>query len=164
MTLRDLLIQKLNALYDIEHNLLKALAKLAKAAHNKELTKVFLEHLTETKTHVKRLEEAHRILGVKPKKLKSDGVRGIAKDAQFVIEKVKPVEARSVGLAKAARYAEHFEIAGYMSAIEWASELGEDEVATLLSQTLEEEKNADQKLEEVGKSLDKALLKTETKE
>lgn len=156
--LKDLLIQKLQALYDIEQELVKALPKLAKAATDSELKKAFSDHLKETKNHAKRLEEAFGILGIRPKKLKCEGIRGIAEDAAWVIKNVKGEEALDTNLAAAARYAEHYEMAGYLAAKGWAEALDESYIEELLTSTLEEEENADEALEEISKTLSEELL------
>ncbi len=158
MDLRALLIQKVNALYDIESELVKALPKMAKAASSPDLQKGFEEHLEETKNQVRRLEEIHRILGEKPKKLKAEGIRGLVKDGEWVIKNVAPKEAMNANLARAAQYVEHYEMAGYMAAIDWAETLGEAEVVDLLNDTLEEEIAADDKLAMVGGEIDQNLI------
>jgi ferritin-like metal-binding protein YciE len=158
MNLKDLLVTKLCVLYDVEHALVKALPKMAKAATNSELKKGFNDHLTETKNHVTRLEKAFSILDVPPKKTKSEAIRGIIEDGEWVIKNVKPENALDANLARAAQYAEHYEIAGYFAAISWAKELGEDQVADLLEETLEEEKKGDKTLNEVGEKIQKEIL------
>jgi ferritin-like metal-binding protein YciE len=157
MDLNDLLVQKINALYDIENELVKALPKMAKAASNKDLKKGFTDHLAETKNHVRRLEQIHKLLGVRPKKLKAEGIRGLIKDGEWVMKNVKPKEAMDANLVRAAQYVEHYEMAGYMGAIDWASTLGELEVANLLTRTIEEEIAADQKLSKIGDMIDKKI-------
>ena len=154
MGLRELFIQKINVLYDIESELVKALPAMAKAASDPELKEGFEGHLEETKNQVARLEQIHEILGEKPKKLKAEGIRGIIEDGKWVIKNVKPKAALDANLARAAQYAEHYEIAGYLAAITWAKTLGETEVAELLDETLQEEIAADQKLDMAGNQLD----------
>jgi ferritin-like metal-binding protein YciE len=156
--LKDLLISKISALYDIENVLVKALPKLAKAARNAELKEGFETHLAETKNHVQRLEKAFSLLDTPAKKLKCEGIRGIVEDGEWVIKNIKPETALDANLARAAQYAEHYEIAGYMGAISWAKELGEDEVASLLTETLEEEKEADKTLDKAGEKLQKEIV------
>ena len=156
--LKDLLIQKLNALYDIELAIVKALPKMVKAASAKDLKDGFAMHLAETKEHVKRLEEAHELLGVKAKKLKSEAIRGLITDGEWVIKNVKPKEALDVNLIRAAQYIEHYEIAGYNGAIAWASTLGENKVAALLRQTLKEEISCDKSLDMGGEMLDGKIV------
>jgi ferritin-like metal-binding protein YciE len=150
--LHELLILKLQALYDVEQELVKALPKLAKAASSDELRVAFEEHLEETEGHVERLEKAFMHLDMEPKKEKVAGIRGIAEDGSWVIKNVKDDAARDAALIAAAQYAEHFEIAGYGSAREWARLMGHTEVEDLLSQTLAEEEAANQKLTELAES------------
>ncbi len=150
--LKDLLVLKTKALYDIEQEIVKALPKMAKAAMNKKLKAGFKEHLAQTKEHVRRLESVFKLLGVKAGKTKVEAIRGLVKDGAWVIKNVKPEEARDANLVAAAQYVEHYEMAGYGSAREWAGELGEKEVAKLLEATLEEEKETDEKLNDLAMS------------
>jgi ferritin-like metal-binding protein YciE len=149
--LHELLILKLQSLYDIEVELTKALPKLAKAATSDELTEAFESHLMETKGHVTRLEEAMRLLDVEPRKEKVAGIRGIAEDGDWVAGHTSPM-ARDAALIAAAQYAEHYEIAGYGSAREWAAMMDHQEVADLLETTLNEEEAANEKLSELAHS------------
>ncbi|MES2223580.1 MAG: DUF892 family protein [Patescibacteria group bacterium] len=149
--LQALLITKLSVLLDIEQELIKALPKLAKAATDKDLKNGFTTHLEETKGHAKRLEQIFTLLGAKPERsMKSAGIRGIIEDGGWVIKNVKPKEALDANLIAAASYAEHYEMAGYMSALIWAEELGFSEVSELLEANLKEEVMADEKLVKLG--------------
>ncbi len=158
LTLRELLIKKINALYDIECQLVKALPKMAKAATDQKLKETFRNHLAETRTHANRLEQVHKKLGVKPKKLKCDGIRGIIADGEWVVKNIHPNEARDANLARAAQYTEHYEMAGYLAAIAWASALDEYDIVSILNETLKEEQNADKTLDDVGVELDKKII------
>lgn len=144
--LKDLLVHKLKALYDIENELVKALPKMAKNASDSKLKQGFKDHLKETRGQVKRLKDAFKLLKVKPAKTKVEAIRGLAKDADWVMKNIKPKGALDANLIAAARYVEHYEIAGYTSARDWAAELGEPEIVDLLSETLEEEQLTDEKL------------------
>jgi ferritin-like metal-binding protein YciE len=148
-SLHELLVLKLQSLYDIETQLTLALPKLAAAATSDELKDAFESHLAETKVHVTRLEEAMRLLSVEPKQEKTAGIRGIASDGDWVAGHTTPV-ARDAGLIAAAQYAEHYEIAGYTSAREWAAMMDHQEVADLLDTTLLEEHAAQEKLAELA--------------
>ena len=151
MSLYDLLITKLSVLYDVESQLVKALPKLAKAATDKDLVKCFNSHLEETKNHIRRLDDAFNVLGESPKKsMKSAAIRGIIDDSSWVIRNVEPDAALDANLIAAASYAEHYEMAGYKSAREWAKEMGYTEVEELMGRTLEEEIAADMKLSELA--------------
>jgi ferritin-like metal-binding protein YciE len=147
--LRELLVLKLQSLYDIEAELVKALPKLAKAAASYELKEAFESHLQETKGHVARLEEAMHLLDVKPKKEKVQGIRGIAEDGDWVAGHTT-AQARDAALIAAAQYAEHYEMAGYTAAREWAAMMDHQEVADLLDSTLLEEQAASEKLAELA--------------
>ncbi len=150
MSLQDLFLVKIQALYDIENELIKALPKMAKAASDEELKAGFEEHLEQTKEHAKRLEHVFEILGEKPKKLKCEGVRGIIADGEWVVKNVPNAEALDANLIAAAQYAEMYEMAGYGSAKEWAHVLGLTEAEELLAQTLGEEEDTDKKLTQLA--------------
>jgi ferritin-like metal-binding protein YciE len=147
--LHELLVLKLQSLFDIEKQLVAALPKLARAAESRELKDAFELHLEETKNHVRRLEEAMYLLGIEPKSQTVAGIRGIAQDGDWTATHTKGV-ARDAALIAAAQYAEHYEIAGYGSAREWAAMMDHTQVADLLEATLMEEENANQKLNELA--------------
>jgi ferritin-like metal-binding protein YciE len=148
--LRDLFMVKIMALYDIETQLVKALPKMAKAASDADLKTGFTDHAKETAVHATRLEEVFDILDMKPKKMKVEAIRGLVADAEWIIKEKPSAELLDAVLIASARYVEHYEMAGYMSAIEWAELLEMDDAAELLKSTLEEESNADAKLVEAA--------------
>ena len=150
--LRSLFLFKLSALNDIETHLAKALPKLSRAATDKELQKAFDEHAKETSQHVERIRRSFSLTGQESEKIKVEGIRGITEDAEWTIREIKDEEVKDAALIAAAQYAEHYEMAGYSSAIEWSRILGFDEITDLLSETLEEEEAASRKLEELALS------------
>jgi ferritin-like metal-binding protein YciE len=162
MSLRDLLIQKLQALYDIESELMKAIPEMVEAATDPELKTTLEEHLEVTIKQEARIKEIFTILNEEPDKLKVDGIRGIIKDANWVIKKVKGDAALNACLVASARYVEHYEMAGYISARTWAEELQESEVAELLEESLEEEIAADNTLATLAERLNTEALGTES--
>jgi ferritin-like metal-binding protein YciE len=149
-TLRDMLVTKIQALYDIESELVEALPKMAEGATNPDLKEAFRNHLDETRIHVQRLEEIFDLLGEEKEKLEVEAIRGLVKDGEWVIENTEEGDARDAAMIGAARYVEHYEMAGYLGAHEWAEALGEDKVAELLEETLEEEEGAEEKLSDLG--------------
>jgi ferritin-like metal-binding protein YciE len=151
-SLHELFILKLQSLYDVEQELVKVLPKLAKSASNEELSAAFEEHRKETEGQVKRLEKAFKLLGEKPKKEKVEGIRGITEDGSWILKNVKGDAARDAALIGAAQYAEHYEIAGYGTAAEWARIMEHDEVCQLLEETLAEEEAANEKLNALAQS------------
>lgn len=144
--LSDLLVVKLKALYDIENQLIKALPKMAKKSSDQDLKQGFTDHLEETKEHAKRLEKAFKLLELKPGKTKVEAIRGLVADTEWIIEQDITSESLDAMLIASAAYVEHYEMAGYMSAVRWATMLGNTELATLLRETLKEENAAAEKL------------------
>lgn len=151
-SLHDLLILKLQALHDVEQQLTKALPTMAKRASSPELKEAFESHLQETKEQVRRLERAMKHLGVSPKTEKVAAIRGLVEDGSWVMKHVEDDAARDAALIAAAQYVERYETAGYGTAREWARLMGHTQVEELLSQSLEEEEAANQKLTELAES------------
>jgi ferritin-like metal-binding protein YciE len=147
-TLRDTFLDELADIYDAEHQLIKALPKMAKAAEDDQLRAGFEKHLKETQTHVQRIEKVFRSVGEKAKSKKCKAMKGLIEEGEELISD----EAGDAALIAAAQKVEHYEIAGYGSLKCWAQLLGEDEAAGLLEQTLEEEKITDEKLTEIAES------------
>ena len=150
MTLEDLLVTKLKALYDVENQLVKALPKLAKKADHEDLRRGFERHAKQTEGHVGRLERGFDILEIRPQKLQSDAIRGLIADADWVIKNVKGDAALDANLVAAAQYIEYYEIAGYESALAWAKLLDMVDLADLLQETLDEERETSDELMELA--------------
>jgi len=148
----ELLTMKLKALLDIESELVKALPKMAKKANDESLAKGFEKHAEQTKNHEARVKQALEMLEAKPQKIKAESIRGLVEDADWLMKNAKGDEMRDAGMAAAAQGVEHFEIAEYESAIEWAQLLGKNDVADLLSQTLQEEKETSEELAQLAET------------
>ena len=151
-TLNDLFIHELKDLYSAENQLLKALPKMAKAASNEDLRASFESHLEETKVHVTRLEEIAKSCECKLTGHKCKAMEGLIEEGSDLISEDANEMVRDAGLIGAAQRVEHYEIAGYGTARALAECLGYDDAVTLLSETLEEEKAADEKLTELAES------------
>lgn len=151
-TLDDLLLQELKDLYSAEKQLVKALPKMAKAASNEDLSAGFEEHLEQTKEHVERLDQIADELGVKLTGHKCKAMEGLIEEGAELIEEDGEDSVKDAGLIGAAQRVEHYEIAGYGTARSLAERLGHKKVAKLLAQTLEEEKETDEKLTELAES------------
>lgn len=149
-TLQDLFVMKLKALYDIELQLIKALPKMASKATDSELRMGFEEHLEETQEHARRLEDIFERLGEKTAKTKVEAIRGMIMDADWLMKNIKDSDALDASLIAAGQYAEHYEMAGYGAAKEWAKLLGLNEIEDILNETLKEEKAADAKLNDLA--------------
>lgn len=151
MLLTDLLVAELRELYDGEHQLTKALERLAAAADSDGVRSAFASHLAETRAHVSRLAQIFVTLGVRPDATPCAGIAGIAADGERILERSGVVGAlKDAALIANAQKIEHYEIASYGTAAAWAATLGLTEVAEALQQTLEEEKAADQALNDLA--------------
>jgi ferritin-like metal-binding protein YciE len=151
--LKELYIDELKDLYSAETQLVKALPKMAKAAASEELRQGFEEHLEQTKEHVVRLEKIFQALDESPKGKKCVGMEGLVKEGSEVIAEDFEDAVKDAALIGAAQRVEHYEIAAYGTASEFARILGESEHVSLLELTLDEEKKTDQKLTELGKEI-----------
>jgi ferritin-like metal-binding protein YciE len=152
-SMRDLLLEQIQDLYDAEQRLTKALPKMAEASTSPELRRAFESHLDETRGHVTRLEQAFQAIGEEPEAKTCDAMKGLIKEGDSVAGDIEQSPLRDAALIAAANRVEHYEIAAYGSAREFALSLGMDKVAALLQQTLMEEKAADQKLTSIAKTI-----------
>ena len=150
-SLKELFIEELRDLYDAENQLTKALPKMAEGSSSPELREAFEEHLEQTRNHVSRLEKVFAGLGEKPKAEKCKGMEGLIKEgSELLKEDDFDSEVKDAAIIGAAQKVEHYEIAGYGTVRTFAELLGEDEAVSLLEETLEEEKETDQKLTELA--------------
>src|SRR5947209_17001582 len=135
-SLNDLLQDELKDIYDAEKQLTKALPKLAKKATAEELKEAFEEHLRQTEEHVERLDQAFEHLGVPAKGKKCKGMQNLIAEGEDMIGDAEEDAVRDAVMIAAAQKVEHYEIAAYGTARTWATMLGQDDVASLLEQTL----------------------------
>ena len=151
--LQELYVEQLRDIYSAENQLVKALPKMAKEASSDELRAAFEEHLEQTREQVARLEQIFEALGEKPNGKKCKGMQGLIEEGKEVMEEDLEEEALDAGLIAAAQKVEHYEIAAYGTVRTFANLLGESEAASLLETTLEEEKEADQKLTSLSENI-----------
>ena len=151
--LLDFFTDELKDIYWAEKHLVKTLPKMQKAATSQELQDALADHLEVTKTHVDRLEQVFEALGEKPQAKKCDAMAGITEEGDGIIEETEEgTSTRDVGIILSAQKVEHYEIATYGGLAQLAVTLGQDEVANLLNQTLEEEKEADTLLTDIAEN------------
>ncbi|MFG0330900.1 MAG: ferritin-like domain-containing protein [Phycisphaerales bacterium] len=151
--LEDFLAHELKDLYSAETQLTKALPKMAKAAHDESLKKAFKNHLDETQEHVERIKRVCEMLDVRPGGHKCKGMEGLIEEGEELLKEEDLDEhVIDAALIAAAQRVEHYEIAGYGCAITHCERLGFEDAAAILQETLEEEKNADEKLTEIAES------------
>src|ERR1700722_3432241 len=152
-TLEELLVDELKDLYSAEKQIVRALPKIIKAVSTPKLQQGLSNHLAETKEQVVRLEKIGEILGKKLTGKTCVGMKGVLEEGSEVLEDTDKGVVRDASLISACQRVEHYEMAGYGSAREFSKLLGQMEVATLLDETLDEEKNADKKLSAISKQV-----------
>jgi ferritin-like metal-binding protein YciE len=149
--LEKLFTDSLKDIYWAEKQLTKTLPKMKKAATTDELKSAIEEHLTQTEGHVKRLEQVFDMCGKKVQAKKCDAMEGLIKEGDSIVEETQQGSmTRDAGIIMAAQKVEHYEIATYGSLVQIAKTLGMNDAAEVLHQTLDEEKQADEKLTEVA--------------
>jgi ferritin-like metal-binding protein YciE len=144
--LESLFEDTLKDIYFAERAIVRALPKMAKAAHSRELGDAFKTHLEQTKRHVERLEQVFKLMGKKASGKTCEAIKGIIAEGAEVADEYADSEALDAGLLAAAQAVEHYEIARYGTLKNWAKGLELDEAVDLLDQTLGEEKETDQLL------------------
>src|SRR6202790_5803285 len=151
--LRELYVDELKDLFDAENRLVKAIPKMAKAATSEKLRSGFEEHLEQTRGHVDRLKEIFDAMGEKATGKKCAGMMGLVKEGEEIMEEDSAGEVMDAALISAAQRVEHYEIAAYGCVSTWAELLGERAASALLEKTLEEEKEADEKLTQLAEKI-----------
>jgi ferritin-like metal-binding protein YciE len=156
--LKSLYVDELRDLYSSEQQLIKALPKMAKAANSGELRKGFEGHLEQTRGHATRLEQILNALGEPVKGKKCKGMAGIVAEGGEMLSEDFEGALMDAALISAAQRVEHYEIAAYGAVHAYAELMGESEAAALLLQTLDEEKETDQKLTELSEQINSAAF------
>jgi ferritin-like metal-binding protein YciE len=151
-SLKELYVDELKDLYSAEKQLVKALPKMAKNASNPELKEAFTNHLQETEGHVERLEQIFDMLGERAGGKKCKGMEGLIEEAKELLEEDATEEVLDAGLISKAQHVEHYEIAGYGTVRTYARQLGLDDQAELLQETLDEEGKTDELLTQLAES------------
>jgi ferritin-like metal-binding protein YciE len=159
--LHDLFVEELRDVYDAEKQLTKALPKMAKATANEELRTAFEEHLEITRMQIGRLEEVFKTLGVAARGKPCKGMKGLIEEGQEKIEELDEGSTMDAALIGSAQKVEHYEIAAYGTLATFAEVLELEDAKDLLGQTLEEEKEADERLTSLASLIN---LQSETEE
>ncbi|MBV9868839.1 MAG: ferritin-like domain-containing protein [Abitibacteriaceae bacterium] len=152
-SLEDALVDELQDLLSAETQLTQALPKLAEKATHPELKAAFQEHLEQTKGHVERLNQAFKLLGKSPESKTCEAMKGLIKEGQSVMEEDAAPNVMDAFLIAAAQKVEHYEIASYGTVCTWAETIGNEELADLLGETLDEEEETDDKLTELAEDV-----------
>jgi ferritin-like metal-binding protein YciE len=152
-TLYDLFVDELKDLYNAEHQILKALPKMIKAASAPELGEAFEEHNEVTKGQVNRLEKIFKMLKTSPKGKKCKAMEGLLEEGKELMSEEAAPSVMDAGLIAAAQRVEHYEMAGYGCVRTYANLLGYHKIADLLQETLDEEGEADKALTELAETV-----------
>jgi ferritin-like metal-binding protein YciE len=147
---QDLFVHELQDLYSAEQQITQALPEMIQAASSQELKNAFQEHLNVTKQQIQRLEQIANQVGVSPQGKQCEGMAGLIEEGRTLINEGGESAVLDAGLIGAAQKVEHYEIAGYGTARTIARQLGNQEAAQLLQQTLEEESQTDEKLTRIA--------------
>lgn len=151
-TLQDLYIDNLKDIYNAEHQIMKALPKMAKAASTPQLRQAFHHHLEETQAQVERLEQIFQDLGKTPRGKKCKGMEGLIKEGSEILKEDADPAVKDAGLISAAQRVEHYEMAAYGTVRTYAQLLGLEDQARALQETLDEEGETDHKLTQLAQS------------
>lgn len=151
-SLEDLFLHHLKDVYYAEKQILKALPKMSSKCDSDKLCKAFEDHLEETKGQVQRLEKVFEIFGQKPKGETCPAIEGIIKEGEEGIKDSDDADVRDAAMIADAQAVEHYEISRYGTLIAWAKQLGKNDAAKLLQETLDQEYEADRLLSKLAES------------
>lgn len=152
-SLQELYVDELKDLYDAENQIIKALPKMIDAASSEELQNALSEHLEVTREQAKRIEQIFQNMGEKLKAEKCKGMEGVIKEGAEILSEDMDENVKDAAIISAAQRVEHYEMAGYGTVRTWANLLGESEAEELLQETLDEEKEADEKLNQLAEQI-----------
>jgi ferritin-like metal-binding protein YciE len=151
-TLNDLFVHTLKDIYYAENQIVKALPDMIEKASAPALKQGFQKHLSETKVHVTRLEQVFKMHGVEVEGVDCPAIDGILEEADDIAGDIADKQVLDAGLIAAAQAVEHYEMTRYGTLIAWAKQLGRPDCASVLQQTLDEEKATDAKLTSMAES------------
>lgn len=151
-SLEELFHEELFDVYNAEKQITKALPKMADKASNPQLAEGFKAHLRETEGQIKRLERCFDLLSIKCEKETCEATKGLLKEGDELMSDAKKGPVLDAAMIAAAQKVEHYEIATYGTLVAWARQLGFSEVASVLEETLKEEKATDVKLTEIAET------------
>ncbi len=160
--LKTLFTDELKDILWAEKHLLKALPKMAKGATSDELRSSIEKHMMETQNQITRLEQVFEMVGQKATGKKCDAMEGLVEEGKSMMEDTEEGSlTRDAAIISASQKIEHYEIASYGTLRTLANTLGLTEAASLLEETLEEEKNTDEKLTQIAESFVNESAKAE---
>jgi ferritin-like metal-binding protein YciE len=151
--LDELFLETLKDIYYAEKKLVTALPKMAKAAQSDELRAAFEKHAIETEGQLERLDQVFAMIDETPKGKTCEAINGLVDEGKEIMSDFKGSPAHDAGLLAAAQAVEHYEISRYGTLKTWAEKLGLQDAASLLGETLAEEKATDEALTDLATSI-----------
>ncbi len=148
--MNELLLSFMQDIYYAERQILKALPKMAKAAQNEQLKQALMHHRDETQGQVERLQKAFEAVGKRARGQTCEAINGIIEEGEEVIEEFEAGPVRDAGIVANAQAVEHYEMARYGTIIAWAEGCGQKDIAKLMQETLDEEKQANKLLNDMA--------------
>lgn len=159
MRLEDLFLETLKDIFFAERQILKGLPKLAKAAADPKLREAFMHHREETEGQVDRLRQVFEIIGKRAQGKTCEAINGLLEESDELLElSPQPSPVRDAGLIAGAQAVEHYEMARYGALVAWAKALGNEQIAQLLQENLEEEKKTDTLLNQMAVTVNRTAL------
>jgi ferritin-like metal-binding protein YciE len=150
--MNDAFVNGLSALYNTEKLIMEGMPKMMGGVQNPQTKQVMEQHTQETQQQAKRLEQIFSQMGQTPNDIQPEGIVGILKENENIQSQGYDAATLEASVIAAAQRVEHYEIAGYGALSTWAKHLGHQDVAALLDQSLQEEKDADQKLTQAAEA------------
>ena len=157
-TAEELFVDELKDIYSAEKQAVKAFPRLTKAVQSEELRQAMQDHLEQTKGQIERLDRIFEILDKRSSGKTCDGMKGLVEEAQSQLEEIDKGPVLDCAIIGALQRIEHYEIAAYGTVATLAEAMGQDEVKELLGETLEEEKETDERLTQVAQSVNSEAL------
>jgi ferritin-like metal-binding protein YciE len=148
--MRDLFVEELKDLYDVENQIIDALPKMIDGASSPQLKQAFQQHLQTTRLQKDRLEQLFRRLNMKPERETCAGIRGILMEGEILLKADGDPKVKDATLIAAAQRVEHYEMAAYGSLRSFARQIARDDLADIIQQTLDEEGDTDKRLTDIA--------------
>ncbi len=157
-TANDLFVSQLKDIYSAEKQAVRAYPKIARKVTSEELKQALQEHLEQTKGQVERLDRVFEILEKKSSGKTCEAMKGLIAEAQEALDEIEKGPVLDAAIIAAGQRMEHYEIASYGTVATFAEAMGEQEIHDLLAETLQEEKDTDQRLTEVSEAVNSESL------
>lgn len=152
-SLEDLFVEQLRDIYDAENQIVKALPMMAKAASSPDLKQAFEMHTEQSRAQIARLEQVFNQMGVKAEGKTCKAMQGLIAEGQEMMKEKADPSVMDAGLIAAAQRVEHYEMASYGTVRTFATQLGHNQAAQLLEQTLREEEQTDKMLTKIAENV-----------